>query len=226
MDLLQRFGQAIRANINSLIREAEDPEQSVEQAIEQMRQYEISVRQALAQAIATQKRTERQIAAHQSKAQSWYRQAQLALNGADENLAREALLQRRFYQDTAQNLQAQIDQQGLIINKLRQDLRVLETKIAQAKAKKDLYVARARSAVASQKIQSLTGAGIDGSMDNLFERMEAEVWELEANSELMQPQGKDELETKFAALEKSQEIEATLAEIKTQQQFGNQREHG
>lgn len=221
MSLIKRLGQTIRANVNNLLREAEDPEQLLERAVEEMRQQEMAVRQALAQAIATQKRSERQIAAHHSQAEYFYRQAQLAWKRGEEPLAREALVQRQFYQQTAQSLQAQSQQQAVTINKLRQDLRVLETQLAQVKAKKDLYIARARSAVASQKIQALNGNVAGGNFSNLFERMEEKVLELEAQSELMQEQGKDELEQKFAALENNQEINAALLEIKAQQQLDN-----
>jgi phage shock protein A len=55
-----RIGQAICAQVNSLIQENQDPEKLLEKAILEMEGELIQMRQALAAAVATQKRTERQ----------------------------------------------------------------------------------------------------------------------------------------------------------------------
>ncbi|NEP28128.1 PspA/IM30 family protein, partial [Moorena sp. SIO3I6] len=60
MALLDRMLRIIRASLNSLISQAEDPEKILEQAVDDMQQDLIHMRQAVAQAIATQKCTERQ----------------------------------------------------------------------------------------------------------------------------------------------------------------------
>ncbi|MGK7875292.1 MAG: PspA/IM30 family protein [Xenococcaceae cyanobacterium] len=216
MGLLERIWRVIRANINSLVNEFEDPEKVLEQAVMDMQQDLISIRQALAQAIATQKRTERQMAQNQATAEQWRRRAQLALEKGDENLAREALVRRQSYQNNTQALQAELEQQSGIINKFKQDMRTLESKISEAKRKKDMYIARARSAVASQKIQELAGNINTGSSLNAFERMEEKVMELEAQSEVMGKLGTDDLEKKFAALEGGNEIDIELAKMKSE----------
>src|SRR4028118_2043705 len=155
MGLIDRILRVIRANLNSLIGQAEDPEKILEQAVEDMQQDLVQMRQAVAQAIATQKRTERQCSQNQSTAEEWYRRAQLALQQADENLARQALTKRKSHQETAEALQAQIEQQNVIVSKLKQDMRMLESKISEAKTKKDMYIARARSAQASQRLNEM-----------------------------------------------------------------------
>lgn len=220
MGLLDRIWRVIRANINSLMNQAEDPEKILEQAVEDMQQDLISMRQGVAQAIATQKRTERQMAQNRATADQWRRRAQLALEKGDENLAREALARRQSYQNNAQTLQAQVEQQKEIINKLKQDMRTLETKISEAKTKKDMYIARARSAVASQKIQELSGNINTGSALSAFERMEEKVMELEAGSEAIGELGTDNLEKKFAALEGASDLDAELAQLKADRQIG------
>ncbi|NES82472.1 MAG: PspA/IM30 family protein [Moorea sp. SIO2B7] len=217
MGLLERIGRVIRANINSLLKEAEDPEKILEQAVIDMQEDLIAMRQAVAQAIATQKRTERHMIQSQSSANEWYRRAQLALEKGDENLAKEALVRRQSYQDTAQALQAQVEQQKGIINKLKQDMRTLESKISEAKTKKDMYIARARSAVAAQKIQELAGNVNTGRSVNAFAKMEEKIMELEAQSELMAELGTEGLESKFAALEAANQINAELAAAKANQ---------
>ncbi len=214
MGLIDRILRVIRANLNSLVGNAEDPEKILEQAVEDMQQDLIQLRQAVAQAIATQKRTERQASQAQSTADEWYNRAQLALSKGDENLAREALTRRKTYQETAQAMQAQLSQQSGVVTKLKENMRTLESKISEAKTKKDLYIARARSAQASQKIQEMLGNVSTGSAMGAFERMEEKVMQLEAQSEALQELGSNELEKKFAALEGGGDIDSELAALK------------
>jgi phage shock protein A len=214
MGLIDRILRVIRANLNSLVGNAEDPEKILEQAVEDMQQDLIQLRQAVAQAIATQKRTERQASQAQSTADEWYNRAQLALSKGDENLAREALTRRKTYQETAQAMQAQLSQQSGVVTKLKENMRTLESKISEAKTKKDLYIARARSAQASQKIQEMLGNVSTGSAMGAFERMEEKVMQLEAQSEALEELGSNELEKKFAALEGGGDIDSELAALK------------
>ena len=217
MGLLERVWRVIRSNISSLVGKAEDPEKVLEQAVADMQQDLIKMRQAVAQAIASQKRTERQATQAQSTADEWRRRAQLALNKGDEDLAREALTRRQSYQETAQTLQNQLEQQNGVIDKMKKDMRTLENKISDAKTKKDMYIARARSAEASQKINEQIGnTGTESSM-SAFERMEERVMELEASSEATQELATDDIENRFSALEGGDSVDEELASLKSSQ---------
>ena len=220
MGLLDRMGRLFRANVNSMVNKAEDPEKLLEQTVADMQQDLIRMRQAVAQAIASQKRTERQLSQAQSTAEDWYNRAQMALDKGDETLAREALVRRKSYQETAQALQTQLDQQSGIIEKLKSDLRTLESKISEAQTKKEMYIARARSAQASERLQDLIGGVNTGSSLSAFERMEDKVMELEARSEAMGELGSDDVEKQFAALEGSDDIDAELEALKGHQLSG------
>lgn len=216
MGLIDRIKRVIRANFNSLVVGAEDPEKILEQTVLQMQENLVQLRQAVAQAIATQKRTERQMAHAQSTAEEWYHRAQLALQQGNEPLAREALTKRHAYQETAQALGTQIEQQSGIVARLKKDMRMLEQKIAEAKTKKDMYIARARSAEASYKLQEMLGA--TSSIDDIkaFERMEEKVLQLEAQTEAISITSTDDLEKQFTSLEQGHEVDAELAAMKAQ----------
>lgn len=215
MGFFQRVGRLIRANLNSLVSQAEDPEKILEQAVSDMQNDLIEMRQGVAQAIATQKRTERQHSQAQSTADEWYQRAQLALQKGDENLAREALSRRKTYQETADSLGRQLPQQQAVVDNLRQNMMSLERKISDAKTKKDMYIARARSAKASQQLNEMLGrVGTTGAMQ-AFERMEERVYELEARSEAVAELGQDDLESRFSALEGSN-VDDDLAAMKAE----------
>ncbi|MCU0548090.1 MAG: PspA/IM30 family protein [Leptolyngbya sp. Prado105] len=221
MGLFDRIWRVIRANLNDLVGKMEDPEKILEQTVLDMQNDLIQLRQAVAQAIATQKRTERQASQARTNSEEWYRRAQLALQKGDENLAREALARRKSYVETASAMEAQLSQQGAIVTQLKQNMMKLEGKISEAKTKKDMYIARARSAKASEQLNEMLNRVRTGSAMNAFERMEDKVLQLEARSEAMAELSNDTLEKRFESLGQGDEIDAELAAMKGQMNQGS-----
>ncbi|MGL5061992.1 MAG: PspA/IM30 family protein [Microcoleus sp.] len=221
MGLFDRLWRIIKANINSLVGAAEDPEKILEQATIDMQEDLVQLRQAVAGAIASQKRTERQYSQAESTAAEWYQRAQLALQKGEEKLAREALTRKKSYQETATAMKVQLEQQNVVVTQLKENMRALEGKISQAKAKKDMYIARARSAKASERLQEMMGNLNTGSALNAFERMEEKVMQLEARSEAMAELGSNDLEKQFLSLEAGSDVDAELAAMKAQMLPGN-----
>ncbi|MCV3212615.1 PspA/IM30 family protein [Plectonema radiosum NIES-515] len=216
MELMKRIQRFIRANLNSMICRGSDPEKILEQAVMEMHSCCVQLRQAVAQAIATQKRTERQTAQAKSTAEEWYRRAQLALQANNEPLAREALTKRRAYQETHDGLAAQIKQQDNLIVKMKQDMRSLEFQILEAKTKKDMYIARSRSAEASYRLQEMLSSSSTTSSLNTFERMEEKVLQLEAKSEAIFKLDSDDKISQFTKSESNNSIDGELAAMKVQ----------
>lgn len=216
MEMMKRIQRVIRANFNSMTGSGSDPEKILEQAVMEMQTNLVQLRQAVAQAIATQKRTERQTAQAKSTVEEWYRRAQLALKANNEPLAREALTKRRAYQETHDALALQIKQQNSLIVKMKQDMRSLEFKILEAKTKKDMYIARARSAEASYRLQEMLSSSSTTSSLNAFERMEEKVLQLEAKSEAIAQLDSDDLVSQFTKSESNNTIDGELAAMKVQ----------
>jgi phage shock protein A len=77
--LFDRIVRVITSNVNNLIKSMEDPEKIIEQAVIDMQNDLIKIRQSYAEVSATQKRMEKQLEQAQSAAADWYRRAQLAL---------------------------------------------------------------------------------------------------------------------------------------------------
>lgn len=221
MGLFDRLWRVIRANINSLVGAAEDPEKILEQAVMDMQEDLVQLRQAVAGAIAAQKRTERQCSQAESTAAEWYQRAQLALQKGEENLAREALTRKKSYQETATAMKASLGQQNAVVTQLKENMRAIESKISEAKSKKDMYIARARSAKASERLQEMMGNLNTGSALSAFERMEEKVMQLESRSEAIAELGTNDLEKKFLSLEGAEDVDSELVAMKAQMLPGN-----
>ncbi|CAM9775425.1 unnamed protein product [Discosporangium mesarthrocarpum] len=133
MNLGERFIRVAKANLNNVLKQWEDPEKVLDQAVEDMQRDLVKIRQSYAEVSASQKRMERQKAEADRLDQSWYERAQLALTNGDEVLAREALARRQQQVDTSASLSQQIEMQGDSLAKLRDSTQQLEAKITEAK---------------------------------------------------------------------------------------------
>ncbi len=216
MGLFDRVSRVIRSNLNSLVSAAEDPEKILEQTVTDMQEDLVQLRQAVAQSIAAQKRLEQQYNQAQTQSNEWYRRAQLALQKGDENLAREALGRRQTFTETANSLKGQLDQSLAQVETLKRQMTGLESKIAEAKTKKDMLTARARAAKANEQINQAMGRVDTSSAFGAFERMEDKVMEMEARSSAYAELATDNLESQFAALESGGDVDAELQLLKAQ----------
>lgn len=216
MGLFDRLSRVFRANLNDLVSKAEDPEKVLEQAVADMQGDLVQLRQAIAQAIASQKRTEKQYTTNQTEANKWQQRAQLALQKGQEDLAREALIRKKSYSETANTLQQQLEIQTSQVQDLKRKLVALESKISEAKTKKDMLKARANAAKANQQLQGTLSNMSTGSAMSAFERMEEKVMMEEAKSQAIGEIGGSGLEEQFNQLEAAGGVEDELAAMKAQ----------
>lgn len=216
MGLFDRISRVVRANINDVVSKAEDPEKILEQTIIDMQEDLVQLRQAVASAIASQKRTQQQYNQAQTESNNWQQRAQLALQKGDETLAREALVRKKTHAETAASLKAQLDQQSGMVDNLKRNLIALEGKISEAKTKKDMLKARASAAKANEQLNATVGRMGTGSAMAAFERMEEKVLQMEARSQAAAEIAGADLESKFALLESGSDVDLELEAMKQQ----------
>jgi phage shock protein A len=225
MNLFDRFSRVAKANINNALKNMEDPEKILNQAVEDMQADLVKVRQSYAEVTATQRRILKQQEQAQSVADDWYARAQLALQKGNDALAKEALTRRQQQVDIVTDLQSQLDTQNVSIDKLYEGMQMLESKIMESKAKKEQMIARARTAESTQKVNDML-SGVTGttSMD-AFTRMEDKVEALEAAAEVSSEMGAiggnalpgsadSQLEKEFKMLEGASAVDDELKKMK------------
>lgn len=213
MNLFDRFARVVKSYANAILSSFEDPEKILEQTVLEMNDDLTKMRQATAQVLASQKQLENRYKAAQQASEDWYKRAQLALGKGDEDLAREALKRRKSYADNANALKAQLDQQKTVVENLVSNTRLLESKIQEAKSKKDTLKARAQSAKTASKVSEMLGNVNTSSALSAFEKMEEKVLAMESQAEALNQLTTDDLEGKFALLESSS-VDDDLASLK------------
>ncbi|GAU47205.1 hypothetical protein TSUD_89140 [Trifolium subterraneum] len=188
MNLFDRFARVVKSYANAALSVFEDPEKILDQAVLEMNDDLTKMRQATAQVLASQKRLENKYKAAQQASEEWYGRAQLALQKGEEDLAREALKRRKSYA-------------------------LLESKIQEARSKKDTLKARAQSAKTATKVSEMLGNVNTSSALSAFEKMEEKVMTMESQAEALGQLTSDDLEGKFAMLEGSS-VDDDLAQLK------------
>ena len=214
MSLLERVSSLVRANINDMLDKAEDPEKMIKQYLIDMHNQLIQVKTQVAAAMADQQKLYQRYMDAQNQTNDWQHKAELAVQKGDDELAKQALQRRNSFQETADGFKAQYDEQTKEVDILKQSLTQLEGKIQEAETKKDLLIARAHVADTQNLVHQTTDRLNDSSAFDGFSRMEDKVREKEAMVQANTALDSDPLEDKFAALEKNDDLDRQLAELK------------
>jgi phage shock protein A len=220
MALLERVSTLIRANLNDLVDKAEDPERMIKQVILDMENQLLQVKTQVAISIADQHVLEKKQQENAENERQWMRRAELALDKGDEALARSALERSMSYKSMAESFQQQVEDQRTQVENLKTALLKLQQKLAEAQSKSDVLIAQHRR---SRAMNKATDAGMTmGEKSNAaaFDRMKNKVRHTEAEAQAKADLVADNVEDRFAAMEKQDEIDRLLAELKARRKAG------
>jgi phage shock protein A len=215
MALLERVSTLIRANLNDLIDKAEDPEKMIKQVILDMQNQLLQVKTQVAIAIADQHLLEKKQKENEDKTAEWMRKAELAVTKKEDDLARAALHRVESYRELTGNFTQQVADQTAQVDNLKTALRQLGQKLTEAQGKADLLVAQHRRARAVGKAHDARLVIGDNSKSAAFDRMKRKVAHNEAVSQAKSELGAEDVEDRFATIEKADRIEQLLAEMKS-----------
>ena len=215
MALLERVATLVRANLNDSIDKAEDPEKMIKQIILDMENQLLQVKTQVAIALADQHLLLKKQKENQEKEQEWMHKAELTVDKQKDDLARGALERSMSYRKLAESFQEQVEDQRVQAENLKSALQKLDQKLTEAQSKRDLLIAQHRRARALGKASDAQIAIGDGSKAAAFDRLKGKVMHSEAVSQAKAELVNDNLDDKMAALEREDQIDRLLAEIKS-----------
>ena len=217
MGILERISALIKANINELLDQAEDPEKMLNQFIRDMEEGHREAREQVINAMADQKRLEKKYLANLNLAKEWEHKAEVAVQSGDEDLARKALKRAQDHEELSNDLKLALDRQEDSVTNLRVQLSALQAKIEEAKQKRGVLVARHRRLKAEEKIREST-SGLKATdeafaaFQRMEDRIELEEMRTEAIAEL--DEEAEAVEARLAQEEAELQIEERLAALK------------
>jgi phage shock protein A len=214
MGLLERVSTLVRANLNDLIDRAEDPSKMIKQVILDMENQLLQVKTQVAISIADQHMLEKKAEEAGDRAADWLRKAELAVQKDQDDLARAALERHKSAERTTGSFREQIEDQRAQVATLKSALGKLEQKLSEAQAKSDMLLAQHRRARALGRASDAQIAIGSRSTAKTFERMKEKVIVHEAVSQAKADLVTDNLDDRFAALERDEEVDKLLADLK------------
>lgn len=212
--MFERLAQLFRAMFNAVLGRMEDPQIMLEQTYQDLQSNLIQVRQAVAQAIATEKQLEQQLQKNKDQAETWQNRAAMAVQQNNDDLAKQALQRRQQYVQAANDLEAQLGEQKKATATLRQRLTDLEAEVQKAYTKKQVLIARDKAAQATSKANEILSKTTSSGAMSVIEKMETKVQEREARAAALAELGGDQLEKQFKSFEGKSDVEMELLALK------------
>jgi phage shock protein A len=218
MALLERVSTLIRANLNDLIDKAENPEVLIKQVILDMENQLLQVKTQVAIAIADQHLLEKKQKENEDKISDWNRKAEMAVGKKHDDLARAAIERSLHYQQLTESFRQQVADQKLQVETLKNALNKLTQKLGEARSRCDLLISQHRRARTMDKAADAQSAVAGPNHGATFDRMRNKVMRQEAigqaKTDLLSSEAAS-VEDRFAAMEKEDEINRILSELKS-----------
>lgn len=214
MGIFSRFRDIISSNINSMLDNAENPEKMIKMMIYEMEDTLVEIKTSCAKVMADAKGVQRRLKEAETKAADWGSKAQLAVNKGREDLAREALLERRKYEERIGSLKKSETEHRELFEKYQEDIKQLEDKIRAAREKQGILAQRHTHAKTRIKAEQEIRRVDSSDAMHKFDRMESRIDRMEADAELVNFGKSPSLEEKFEQLQGDEEIEKELQRLK------------
>lgn len=216
MSIFDRIGTILRGNINAMLDKAENPEVMIDQIIRDMSAAIAEARGQVADMIAQEKIIQANVERDERLAAEWNQKAVLAVNRGRDDLAREALRRKQDYEENARVYGQQLQSQSQMVNKLKHDLQMLESKYEDAKRNREILLARHRRAQTQAKVAQVSAQLNTMDPSQELGRMEERIRLAEARAEAQAELGQTGFDDDFAALELDSGVDAELAALKAQ----------
>ena len=214
MGIFTRFRDIVSSNINAMLDRAEDPEKLIRMMIREMEDTLVELKSACAGVMAETKKIQRQCDEARARSRFWADKAELAVSKGRDDLAREALVEKRRYQQREEAVDRELRDHESLADQYQADIRQLDDKLKSAREKQRLLVQRhihaERKRRAQEDIRRVDSAEAVFKFDELENRIER----MEAEADLVNLGRTHDLEDQLNRLSADEDIERELQSLK------------
>lgn len=214
MGIFTRVRDIVNSNINSALDKAEDPEKLVKQMIREMEDTLVEIKAACAGAMASQKKTERDLEWSTRQSERWSSRAELAIDRGREELARKALLTKRQFEDELEVTRTESEKLADLVAEYKSDIVQIEEKLGTARERQRVLVQRHIHAVQKKRAQRDIRRFDSSGAIVRFEEFANRVDRADAEAQLVNYGRPKSLEQEFAEIERDESIEDELQALK------------
>ena len=214
MGIFTRFRDIVSSNINAMLDKAEDPEKLIKLMIREMEDTLVEIKSSCAGVMASMKKVQRQLDAVQSRIPYWEERAALAVGRGRDDLAREALMEKRRYSQRAGGLEEELSEHQALVEQYQEDIGQLEGKLASAREKQRTLQQRHIHARRKMRAQEEIRRMETSDAVFRFEEFEHRIDRMEADADLVNFGRKPTLEGQLDSLLVDEDIERELQSMK------------
>ena len=215
MSIFTRFRDIVNSNINGMLDKAEDPEKLIRMMIHEMEDTLVEIKTASAGVMANIRKVERQLEVERGRVDYWKEKAELSVFKGLENLAREALVEKRKFNHRVESLENELTEFSLLIDQYKEDMMQLEEKLKSARNKEKILIQRHIHANnkkrAQEEMRRFEGSDVFLKFDELENRIER----MEAEADLVNYGKKPALHAEMEKMAVDEEIEKELLALKS-----------
>jgi len=224
MGIFGRMRDILNANLNDMLDRAEQPEKMLKQIIREIESSIDRSKADTARVLADAKRLEREADQKNDEVEQWRSRAEMAVEQNEDELARKALERKKLHQDELDALTQQLDQTRDAADEMKENTRLLQNKLTEARARFTSLSARSKAAKTAKEVQKQTGKLDDrgkvlGKLDAFDRRVQDR--EAEAGALADARSAGDEVERAFADREQELAVESELAALKAKRDANN-----
>ena len=214
MGVFTRLKDIINSNLNAMLDAAEDPDKLIRLMIQEMEDTLVEVKANCAGAIAARKRAERAVASAETAIATWEERARLAIEKGREDLAREAIRERRRLEELRDAHAKEVSGCDEVVARYKEDIGAVEAKLVDARQRHRLLVQRHKRAKTHERTRGVIERVTRYDAVTKFDQLEQRIERMEAFQEIDPDLQKPSLEEAFAALKEADAIEEELARLK------------
>ncbi len=214
MGIFTRFKDIVSSNINAMLDKAENPEKLIKQMIQEMEDTLVELKASCAGVMANKASVSRALSRASNHSDSWEARATLAVNKGRDDLAREALVEKRRFLAEIERLTSENDQLDEVVAQYKRDMQELEGKLAIARDKHKALIHRHAQAQQRHQAQTTIRKVTNTDAFARFEALEGRIDRMEAEADLVNVKPKTNLEDEIASLTRDDELEEELAALK------------
>jgi len=215
MGIFTRFRDIISSNLNAMLDKAEDPEKLIKLMIREIEDTLVELKAACAGVMANRKKIQRQMETIQSRIDYWNQNAELAIAKGRDDLARDALVEKRRCSEKADTLDQELMEFNSLVEQYQDDIQQLEDRLQSAREKQRLLVQRHVRARRKKRTQEEIRRADGSETVFKFEQLENRIERMEAEADLVNFGRKPVLEEEFDNLLVDDEIEQELQNLKS-----------
>jgi phage shock protein A len=214
MGIFERMGRVASANFNALLDATDSPEKSLDLTLREMRDQLRAARREVVRSVAAEKQLKNSVAELDREISLWESRAALAVRRADDQLAKDALAQKRRVVGERERTEALRVQQRQSALEMKAEFERMERKMEEFSARQGTIAVLARQAATGglgERGETPLSAWqeMEDRLDNVDVVFEAQREVDEALAERRGPGGmtRAEVEAQFAALERASDKE-------------------